>query len=117
MKSVVGPLVIAIVLALGGAVFSMVGQAEARLAEAHQRLATLQYQAAADATEQTEERAALMDLANSGDLPAGPTLHGKPGGPPPQVNMNQFKIVIPKRGEERNDAPDAGKGGTKVRKG
>jgi hypothetical protein len=31
--------------------------------------------------------------------------------------MNQFKIVIPKRGEERNDAPDAGKGGAKVRKG
>ena len=26
--------------------------------------------------------------------------------------MNQFKIVIPKRGEERKDAPDAGKGGT-----
>jgi len=51
------------------------------------------------------------------DLPSGPTLHGKPGGPPPAVNMNQFKIVIPKRGEERNDAPDAGKGGTKIRKG
>jgi hypothetical protein len=51
------------------------------------------------------------------DLPEGPTLHGKPGGPPPAVNMNQFKIVIPKRGEERNDAPDAGKGGTKIRKG
>ena len=31
--------------------------------------------------------------------------------------MNQFKIVIPKRGEERKDAPDAGKGGTKIRKG
>ena len=55
--------------------------------------------------------------ADEGDLPAGSTLHGKPGGPPPTVNMNQFKIVIPKRGEERNDAPDAGKGGTKVRKG
>lgn len=56
-------------------------------------------------------------VAEESDLPAGPTLHGKPGGPPPAVNMNQFKIVIPKRGEERNDAPDAGKGGTKIRKG
>ena len=55
--------------------------------------------------------------AEAADLPEGPTLHGKPGGPPPAVNMNQFKIVIPKRGEERNDAPDAGKGGTKIRKG
>jgi hypothetical protein len=53
----------------------------------------------------------------SADLPSGPTLHGRPGGPPPATNMNQFKIVIPKRGEERKDAPDAGKGGTKVRKG
>jgi hypothetical protein len=51
------------------------------------------------------------------DLPAGPTLHGAPGGPPPAVDMNQFKIVIPKRGEERKDAPDAGKGGAKIRKG
>jgi hypothetical protein len=51
------------------------------------------------------------------DLPAGPTLHGHPGGPPPATDMNQFKIVIPKRGEERKDAPDAGKGGQKIRKG
>ncbi len=243
MKSVVAPLVIAILLALGGAAFYLAGQTETRLADAHKRLALLQYQAAADATQETENNTMLMDLtrripvagldpeadvrdvraaadywrsnyaalapkrdaggmltekdpdllflsANAafrasqtgdrvdtlrrldtvvktyadvlknspghvdaaynyefavrmrdtigkqrpgaakaaaaraaagdtggGDLPAGPTLHGKPGGPPPQVNMNQFKIVIPKRGEERNDAPDAGKGGTKVRKG
>jgi len=51
------------------------------------------------------------------DLPAGPTIHGRPGGPPPATDMNQFKIVIPKRGEERKDAPDAGKGGQKIRKG
>ena len=51
------------------------------------------------------------------DLPAGPTLHGHPGGPPAKTDMAQFKIVIPKRGEERKDDPQAGKGGTKVRKG
>ena len=51
------------------------------------------------------------------DLPTGPTLHGRPGAPPAAVDMNQFKIVIPKRGEERKDAPDAGKGGQKIRKG
>lgn len=55
--------------------------------------------------------------ADETDLPAGPTLHGRPGAPPPAVDMNQFKIVIPKRGEERKDAPDAGKGGQKIRKG
>ena len=62
-------------------------------------------------------RAALKVGDEGVDLPSGPTLHGRPGGPPPATAMNQFKIVIPKRGEERNDAPDAGKGGTKVRKG
>jgi hypothetical protein len=62
-------------------------------------------------------RAAVMKAVDEGDLPSGSTLHGKPGGPPPAVDMNQFKIVIPKRGEERKDAPDAGKGGTKIRKG
>jgi hypothetical protein len=55
--------------------------------------------------------------AQTGDLPSGPTLHGRPGGPPPASDMSQFKIVIPKRGDERKENPEAGKGGTKVRRG
>jgi hypothetical protein len=51
------------------------------------------------------------------DLPTGPTVHGRRGGPPPAASMAQFKIVIPKRGEERKDDPQAGKGGAKIRKG
>src|SRR6266536_417235 len=62
MKSVVAPVVIAIVLALGGAAFYFAGQTETRLADAHKRLAMLQYQAAADATQETEKNTALMDL-------------------------------------------------------
>ena len=58
-----------------------------------------------------------VDATQMADLPSGPTLHGQPGAPPNIENMNQFKIVIPKRGEERNEAPDAGKGGQKIRKG
>ena len=60
---------------------------------------------------------AALKMSDEGDLPAGPTLHGRQGGPPPATEMSQFKIVIPKRGEERKDAPDAGKGGQKIRKG
>jgi hypothetical protein len=60
---------------------------------------------------------AALKMEDEGDLPEGPTLHGRQGGPPPATQMNQFKIVIPKRGEERKDAPDAGKGGQKIRKG
>jgi hypothetical protein len=62
-------------------------------------------------------RTAVNAADEEADLPAGPTLHGRPGGPPPATEMSQFKIVIPKRGEERKDAPDAGKGGQKIRKG
>jgi len=63
--------------------------------------------------------AAARNAANgdAGDLPAGPTVHGHPGSPPAKTDMSQFKIVIPKRGEERKDDPQAGKGGVKVRKG
>ena len=38
-------------------------------------------------------------------------------GPPPEQDMSQFKMVMPKTGEERNANPEAGKGTTKVRKG
>jgi hypothetical protein len=61
--------------------------------------------------------AAAKTAAAESDLPAGPTLHGRPGGPPAKTDMAQFKIVIPKRGEERKDDPQAGKGNVKVRKG
>src|SRR5262249_19562045 len=64
-----------------------------------------------------KKEAAAAKAAAESDLPAGPTVHGHPGGPPPATNMAQFKIVIPKRGEERKDDPQAGKGGAKVRKG
>jgi hypothetical protein len=60
---------------------------------------------------------AAARAALDSDVPIGLTLHGRPGGPPPKSDMSQFKIVIPKRGEERKDDPQAGKGGTKVRKG
>jgi len=59
---------------------------------------------------------AAAETADS-DLPSGPTVHGRPGGPPAAASMAQFKIVIPKRGEERKDDPQAGKGGAKIRKG
>ncbi len=61
--------------------------------------------------------AAARAAGDDSDLPAGPTLHGRPGGPPAKSDMAQFKIVIPKRGEERKDDPQAGKGNIKVRKG
>jgi hypothetical protein len=242
MKSIIAPLIIAIVLAIAGAGFWIAGQTEKRLADVHHELATLQYTAATSDSEDVESElgaarrvpqvgdAAVADLRDTratasywsggygaiapqkdangavtetdpqilllvanasfrggqaesdratalrrldgvvksygdvlrnspghqdaaynyeyairvrdnlakakpaaaarnakaqpkpeadvaGDLPSGATLHGKPGGPPAATDMAQFKIVIPKRGEERKDNPEAGKGGVKVRKG
>jgi hypothetical protein len=64
-----------------------------------------------------KQAAVKKAVSEESDLPSGPTLHGRPGGPPPKTDMSQFKIVIPKRGEERKDNPEAGKGGQKIRKG
>lgn len=46
-----------------------------------------------------------------------PTIHGVPGAPPKGADMGQFKVVIPKRGEERQEDPEAGAGRTRTRRG
>ena len=50
-KSFIVPLVAAIVLAVGGAAFSIAGQTEKRVADVHDELATLQYAVAANDAE------------------------------------------------------------------
>jgi hypothetical protein len=45
------------------------------------------------------------------------TLHGRPGDVPPGADMNEFKVIVPQRSDERREQPEAGKGGTKARKG
>jgi hypothetical protein len=39
----------------------------------------------------------------SDDLPVGPTLHGRPGGPPPEVPMADFKTFTPLQNDERGE--------------
>jgi hypothetical protein len=45
------------------------------------------------------------------------TIHGRQGGPPKAVDMNEFKIVIPKRSDERDQNPEGGQGQQRIRKG
>ena len=45
-----------------------------------------------------DQKAGLSD-----DLPIGPTLHGRPGGPPPEVPMSDFKTFTPLQNDERGD--------------
>jgi hypothetical protein len=66
---------------------------------------------------------AVLERTRNGSLPAvdanaaRPTIHGRPGGPPKNADMNQFKIVVPKRSDERDNNPEGGQGQEKVRKG
>lgn len=55
--------------------------------------------------------------AAAAPAPPGATLHGRPGAPPPQPDMGDFKIIVPQRPEERRRQPDAGAGAGRVRKG
>jgi hypothetical protein len=46
---------------------------------------------------------APVPVQSTGDLPAGPTIHGTPGQPPPDLPGGQFKTIIPQQREERDD--------------
>ena len=56
-------------------------------------------------------------VESSVDLPAGPTLHGRPGGPPEGTDMSDFKTISPMRYDEREEQTDPGRGTTIRRKG
>ena len=51
------------------------------------------------------------------DLPTGPTIHGRPGGPPETESMGDFKTVTPMRYDEREEQMDPGRGQKIQRKG
>jgi hypothetical protein len=75
----------------------------------------------------TARMRAVVEKTRNGTLPAAtdpavaagptPSIHGHQGGPPKNVDMNQFKIVVPKRSDERDNNPEGGQGQEKVRKG
>jgi hypothetical protein len=49
--------------------------------------------------------------------PSTQTIHGRRGAPPVGLRMNEFKVIVPQRSDERKEQPEAGKGGAKIRKG
>lgn len=52
----------------------------------------------------------------SADLPTGPTIYGRPGGPPPEIPGNQFKTIAPMPYDEREET-DPGRGAQPRRRG
>lgn len=58
----------------------------------------------------------LYETIQSVDLPVGPTIYGKPGGPPPEIPGNSFKTIAPMPYDEREET-DPGKGAAPRRRG
>lgn len=50
------------------------------------------------------------------DLPTGPTIYGRPGGPPPEIPGSEFKTIAPMPYDEREQT-EPGKGATPRRRG
>lgn len=51
------------------------------------------------------------------DLPTGPTIHGRPGGPPDDTPMSDFKTITPMKYDEREEQTEPGLGQKIRRKG
>ena len=52
-----------------------------------------------------------------GDLPAGATIHGGPGAPPPDAKMEELRMIAPMEYGDREAQPEATPGGRRERKG
>lgn len=56
-------------------------------------------------------------LVMGGDLPAGPTIHGGPGMPPPDAKTEEFQTIMPMEYGDREAQPEATPGAKRERKG
>jgi hypothetical protein len=64
-----------------------------------------------------EPAPAQVVTVRQGDLPAGPTVHGRPGAPPADAKTEKFEILAPMEFGDREAQPQATPGGKLPRKG
>lgn len=81
-----------------------------------QRPPKVRFDASLLAADSVSESGADADPSGA-QLPDGPTLHGLPGGPPPDMTLDQLLMYAPLRPTEREESDAAGKGPRKARKG
>lgn len=60
---------------------------------------------------------AMAGPVMGGDLPAGATIHGGPGAPPPDAKMEELQMIAPMEYGDREAQPEATPGGKRERKG
>ena len=61
--------------------------------------------------------AAAAGPVMAGDLPAGATIHGGPGAPPPDAKMEEIQTIAPMEYGDREAQPEATPGAKRERKG
>ena len=66
---------------------------------------------------QMTRRAPKFEATGDASVPAGPTIHGRPGAFPQDADMNQFQVVVPKLKDERKENIDPGNSSPKGKKG
>ena len=74
-------------------------------------------QVASRVASKTPAPAVQAARAPGGDLPAGNTIHGRPGGPPPDAKTEEFQVIAPMEYGDREAQPEATPGGKIQRKG
>jgi hypothetical protein len=63
------------------------------------------------------KRAPAPAQVMAGDLPSGPTIHGRPGAPPPDAKMEDLQMLAPMEYGDREAQPEATPGAKRERKG
>ena len=100
--------------------YATVLKASPRLADAaynYEYVSRVRDQVAARVGSKTPAPARPAIRARAGDLPGGPTIHGRPGGPPPDAKTEQFEVIAPMEYGDREAQPEATPGGKIQRKG
>ena len=83
----------------------------------YEYVARLRDQVARDTPGKPARTPAASALVMGGDLPAGPTIHGGPGAPPPDAKTEEFQTIMPMEYGDREAQPEATPGVKRQRKG
>ena len=83
----------------------------------YEYVARLRDQVARTKGKDVQPKGAAAVAVSAGDLPAGPTIHGRPGAPPPDAKMEDFQMLAPLEFGDRETQPEATPGVKRERKG
>lgn len=83
----------------------------------YEYVARIRDQVARDPKSRAAQAVPPAGIVMGGDLPAGPTIHGTPGAPPPDAKTEEFQTIMPMEYGDREAQPEATPGAKRERKG